>query len=109
MSDPKRQCVTCPWREGATTDAIPGYSRAQHEALRATIAKPGALPQLGPVRVMACHYSREGDDRICVGWAANQLHEGNNLALRLLARKDTRFHGLETVGPQRAHFEDTFE
>lgn len=109
MKDLKRQCKNCPWKVGASTDTIPGYSRAQHESLRATIAEPGALPTPGPVRVMSCHYSREGEDAVCVGWAVNQINEGNNLALRMVALRDTQFHHLETVGPQRERFEDTLK
>ena len=109
MKDLKRQCKNCPWKIGASTDKIPGYSRAQHEALICTIAEPSACARMGPIRMMACHDSKEGADRMCVGWAANQLGTGNNVALRLRAQRDDRLQGLQTVGPQRERFEDTLK
>jgi hypothetical protein len=45
----------------------------------------------------------------CVGWVANQLGPGNNLALRLRAMRDPEFANVRTVGPQRRRFEDTFD
>ena len=109
MANPKVQCKSCPWRRGATTDAIPGYVRQKHEALCDTIAQPGDLRGIGgTIRMMACHHSVEGDDHPCVGWVAHQLGEGNNIALRLASLTDTRLQGLRTVGPQRARFDETF-
>jgi hypothetical protein len=108
MDNPKVQCRTCSWRRGATTDAIPGYVREKHEALCDTIAQPGELRFGRGLRVMACHHSVEGEEHPCVGWAVQQLGEGNNLALRLAALTDPRLQGLRTVGPQRATFGETF-
>lgn len=112
MSDdrnPKRQCKGCPWRQGASTDKIPRYDRKQHLALRETIAEPGSLHGLGGgLRIMACHDSPENAPTVCVGWAVQQLGSGNNLALRFAALRDGRFHELETDGPQRERFEETF-
>lgn len=107
--NPKRQCKGCPWRQGASTDKIPRYDRKQHLALRETIAEPGSLNGIGGrLRVMACHDSPESEPTVCVGWAVHQLNEGNNLALRFAALRDERFQGLETDGPQRERFEETF-
>ena len=70
------QCKTCPWRVGASTSDIPGYSREKHEALRrTTIAIPGALV---PTHTMACHHSTDDAPVACVGWLHNQLGPGNN-------------------------------
>jgi hypothetical protein len=55
---------------------------------------------------MACHESRNGAEYACVGWVANQLGPGNNIALRLLAT-DGRFAKLRTIGPQHQRLEDT--
>lgn len=95
-----RQCKACPWKVGADTRDIPGYSKAQHRALKDTIAQPGSLAGLGGgLRVMACHDSTEDAPRECVGWVHNQLNGGNNLGLRLLAL-DGRFAAMRVEGPQ---------
>lgn len=103
----KRQCPTCPWKVGTDPDRdIPnGYSRELHAGLRCTIAEPGAL--LPSSSMMACHYSEPGAERVCVGWAVNQLGPGNNIALRLQAMRDERLHGLVVDGEQHERFEDT--
>ena len=109
MGDPKRQCKTCPWRAGATTDAIPRYDRAKHEALRDTIAEPGSMRGLGGARqMMACHHSADGAEHPCVGWVHHQIGAGNNIGLRLAVLVDPRLQGLQVDGPQRASFEETF-
>lgn len=107
---PRRQCKTCPWKEGGSCARIPGYRREKHEALDDTIATPGYPAGLrgGPLRIMACHYSTDEKPISCVGWVANQLGPGNNLALRLRAMRDPEFANVRTVGPQRRRFEDTF-
>lgn len=105
----KKQCDHCPWRVDVVPDRdIPnGYSRDKHCALRKTIAKPGEVRR-GPRTMMACHESPVGKERPCVGWAVNQLGPGNNIGLRLAVLSgDERFTDLETVGPQRATFDDT--
>jgi len=56
---------------------------------------------------MACHESAPGKEVVCVGWAVHQLGEGNNIALRLQAMRDTNLQKLRTVGPQHRRFEDT--
>lgn len=111
MSRPiARQCKTCPWRKGSKNSDIPGYCPAKHAKLRDTIAEPGCFEQAlkGELRLMSCHYSTEKAERMCVGWAANQLGEGNNIALRMKASRDgDKFPLLRTVGPQRANLEAT--
>lgn len=109
MSDKiRKQCKTCPWKEGADPYAIPNYSVNLAKALDATIAEPASPRGLGkPLRMMACHYSAEGKEFPCVGWLANQLGPGNNLALRVRALSDPSLSNFELDGPQRERFEDT--
>lgn len=106
---PRKQCKTCPWRVGADPHAIPnGYSPALHRGLANTIADPGSTQGLGaPIRLMACHYSKAGTELACVGWLANQLGSGNNMALRLRAMTGQIDTHYETEGEQYERFEDT--
>ena len=62
---PRRQCITCPWKVGADPNAIPGYSLTKHRALTSTIAEPGDIRMGGALRMMACHYSPEGNEKPC--------------------------------------------
>ena len=104
----RKQCKTCPWKVDADTANIPNYEVGLHQKLDATIAEPGSLRGLrGPQRAMACHYSTEGAEAPCVGWLANQLGPGNNIALRLRALTDPSLANFELDGPQRERFEDT--
>jgi hypothetical protein len=81
-----RQCPTCPWRVDCEplTD-IPNYVPELHHKLDHTIAEPGSLCGLGAktMHVMACHYSKPGEEFACAGWLHNQLGPGNNIAVRL--------------------------
>jgi len=99
-----------PLERGRVVSRIPGYRREKHEALDDTIATPSKPAGLlgGTLRIMACHYSTDEKPISCVGWVANQLGPGNNLALRLRALRDPEVANVRTVGPQRKHFEDTF-
>lgn len=84
-----KQCETCPWKVGADVNKIPNYVPALHEGLRDTIAK-SPMESMAPVlngqcvRMMACHYSKSGDEKPCAGWLYNQIGSGNNIGLRLL-------------------------
>ncbi len=104
-----KQCHACPWKKGTKpkTDIPGGYCEKKHAALKETIAEPHAFQFSGIIRMMACHESPVGREHPCVGWAANQLGPGNNLALRLLAIHRKCFDRLETVGPQHECLEDT--
>jgi hypothetical protein len=64
---------------------IPNYVPGLHHKLDNTIAEPGSLCGLGAktMRVMACHYSKPGEEFPCAGWLHNQLGPGNNIAVRL--------------------------
>jgi hypothetical protein len=102
-----KQCKACPWRKDVDPHEIPnGYSEDLHCGLENTIAEPGVIQLSGPLRIMACHESSVGKETPCVGWLANQLGPGNNIALRLWARKHLKSR-LELVGEQHECFEDT--
>ena len=104
-----KQCAKCPWRKSTDPHEIPnGYCEEKHLDLSKTIAEP-ALMQLGTLRLMACHDSPMGSERVCVGWLAQQLGPGNNIALRMAAFQG-RFGDLSTmelVGDQHERLEDT--
>ncbi len=102
-----KQCKACPWRKDVTPEKdIPGgYCSLKHKNLKSTIAEPGTFR--GDSTMMACHEAHVGAESPCVGWAHNQLGVGNNIALRMQAISDKRFHGMETVGEQHQRFEDT--
>lgn len=77
------QCKSCPWRVDCDplADIPNGYSVELHERLRGTIADPAMYQQ--QERMMACHYSKPGEEFACAGWLHNQLGSGNNIAVRL--------------------------
>lgn len=105
----RRQCAKCPWKVGVDPHEIPdGYCETKHRRLSGTIADPGSVAGLGGgLRIMACHETGGRRTLPCVGWLANQLGPGNNIALRMavaLGRVDANF---ETVGDQHERFEDT--
>lgn len=106
----RKQCEACPWKRSTRPERdIPGgYCAAKHAALKSTIARPGDVSEVGAsgIRMMACHEFPVGSEQPCVGWTIHQLNEGNNLALRFLAR-DGRFSGYRTVGAQHRRLEDT--
>lgn len=103
----RRQCAKCPWKVTTDPRTIPGgYSADKHRALARTIAPSGSF-QTGPIRVMACHESKIGAEVPCVGWVANQLGPGNNLALRLRACRDKSLLDFELDGEQHERFDQT--
>ena len=101
------QCKSCPWRVDCVPDEdIPnGYSRELHRGLACTI-RSGVDSMIGALRVMACHYSRPGDEFACAGWLANQLGPGNNIGVRLAVMRG-RLPVPNVDGPQHETFEDT--
>lgn len=102
--DRVKQCATCPWRVGASTDKIPGYDVAKHRALSDTIDQPFS----GTTRIMACHYGdpAEGEERACAGWLHNQYEAGNSLVQ--ISVRLGRLPSPVVSGPQRKQFADTF-
>lgn len=103
----RKQCKACPWRKDVVPgrDIPGGYCSTKHANLKDTIAD-GTVGFAGPLKVMACHETPKGKEKACVGWLANQLGPGNNIALRLVASSG-RFGRFETVGPQHQRFEET--
>lgn len=107
------QCKTCPWK--VTTDPtaeIPNYVPELARALTCTIAKSpmeSLFPVIGagaPMRMMACHYSKPGEEFPCAGWLEHQLGPGNNIAVRLLVAQG-RLPVPVTEGEQHERYEDT--
>ena len=105
------QCAKCPWKVGTNPNEIPhGYSLEKHRNLTNTIADPAdPLSTVGKpiLRVMACHHSMSEEPEYCVGWLANQLGEGNNVALRMKMREVDNIGELQLDGAQHKCFEDT--
>lgn len=100
------QCKACPWRKDVDPhrDIPGGYCATKHRNLRETIADG---PSLGrELKVMACHESKPGREFACVGWVANQLGPGNNIAVRLQVMAG-RIPPPRLVGEQHERFEDT--
>jgi len=103
-----KQCKGCPWKVTTDPHDIPGgYSVAKHKALARTIAKPGAIDLSQGLRSMACHESAPGREVHCVGWIANQIGPGNNIALRLHLRDCENASEIELDGVQHECFQDT--
>lgn len=103
----RKQCKKCPWKVDVDPNDIPnGYSVEKHRALAGTIAKPNDSPFVRELRVMACHESKTGKEIPCVGWVANQIGPGNNIALRLRVMSGAVAVPI-TVGEQHDRFEDT--
>ncbi len=103
-----RQCQSCPWRVDCDPlrDIPNGYGVDLHELLRGTISEPGVCSLNGAQRVMACHYSKLGEEFPCAGWLHHQLGVGNNIRLRLqVIAWDMPIP--EVVGEQHQNFEAT--
>lgn len=102
------QCRSCPWRVDCEPlcDIPNGYSVELHESLRGTIAEPGVVCLSGYKRVMACHYSKVGEEIPCAGWLYHQLGEGNNIWLRIEVMRE-RMPLPKVTGRQHRTFDDT--
>jgi hypothetical protein len=100
------QCKSCPWRVDCepARDIPYGYSCDLHERLRDTIATDTRISDV--LRIMACHYSKPGEEYACAGWLYNQLGAGNNITLRL-AVMSGRLAVPEVDGEQHATFDAT--
>ena len=81
-----------------------GYEVEKHQALRDTIAEPGALDFSKAISVMACHETHKAH---CIGWMAHQLGIGENLVLRLETMTCTNIEKMQIVGEQHPNFEST--
>lgn len=104
----RKQCKACPWRVDVVPEKdIPGgYSADKHCALKSTISD-GGLNLSQQLRIMACHETPIGKEKACVGWLANQLGIGNNIALRYAVAFGRLDADVETVGEQHERLEDT--
>ncbi len=102
------QCKACPWRVDVVPEKdIPnGYCEMKHKDLKNTIADGTGSLRPGPIRAMACHETKPGKDLMCVGWLANQLGPGNNIALRMRALAGD-LPSYTLVGEQHETFKDT--
>lgn len=106
MENKIKQCKSCPWRVDCVPDKdIPGYNCNLHKGLDKTI-RSGPESMLGPLRVMACHYSKGGKERYCAGWLHNQVGPGNNIGVRLHIMQGT-MPVPEVDGEQHETFQDT--
>jgi hypothetical protein len=84
-----------------------GYSVELHEDLRGTIAEPGACSLFQSTqRIMACHYSKVGEEFPCAGWLHHQIGAGNNVWLRIEVMRG-RMPVPEVLGEQHQSFDDT--
>lgn len=100
------QCAKCPWKVGVDPRTIPhGYDVLKHAALSQTIARDAHLSE--NMTMMACHESKLGKEKPCVGWLHNQLGIGNNVTLRFAVICGHVDADIEIVGPQHEKFEDT--
>jgi hypothetical protein len=83
--DEIHQCRSCPWRVDCQpiTD-IPNYVPEMHHKLDRTICSGLETLFQKERHIMACHYSKPGEEFPCAGWLSNQLGPGNNLGVRLL-------------------------
>ena len=109
MVGKRRQCAKCPWKVSTDPYDIPnGYCPTKHAALDNTIAEPASLRDLGgPLRMMTCHETVDGKELPCVGWLAQQLGPGNNIALRMAAMTGQIDTNFDLDGEQHERFEDT--
>jgi hypothetical protein len=96
-----KQCKTCPWRVGCDpVNDIPNYQIDLARRLKKTI---NGTPEDG---VMACHYSKPGEEIACAGWLYNQLGVGNNILVRLEVAQGT-LPVPEVFGPQHSTYDAT--
>lgn len=103
-----RQCAKCPWKVSTNPHEIPdGYTEQMHEALACTIADPDRVQLGGSMHAMACHESPPGEEAHCIGWLANQLGPGNNIAMRLQMMSCENGRHIQLDGEQHERFEDT--
>ena len=104
------QCAKCPWKVDTDPYEIPnGYCEVKHKNLAETIARDTSFSFGRPLKIMACHHSKDTDKNAehCVGWLNNQLGVGNNIGLRLSMLQCENIKDLQIVGEQHETFEDT--
>lgn len=89
-------CPTCPWRIGATAEAIPNFSVEKARNLRCTVGEGDDFRT-----IMACHMSTPEHERHCGGYVAVEGY--TNLAVRI-----GLMEGRITM-PEREGLVDSFE
>ena len=101
------QCRSCPWRVACVPDKdIPRYDRELAKGLTRTIQSGIASMFQKERHVMACHYSKPGEEFACAGWLHNQIGVGNNLGVRIAVM--TGHHPVPVIdGDQHESYEDT--
>lgn len=101
------QCKSCPWRVDCVPDKdIPRYKEALHHSLAKTIQSGLESMSCSTRHIMACHYSKPGEEIHCAGWLHNQLGPGNNIGVRLSVMSGSM--PVPVVdGKQHERFEDT--
>lgn len=99
------QCKNCPWKVSADLSKIPNYDRQQHLDLNVCIPEHEYDMQFRPI--MSCHNSTDTKPEPCIGFLYNQLNIGNNIPLRLRARKIVGIENIVVVGEQLETFEET--
>ena len=106
-----QQCKTCPWKKSSKVADIPNYNCSLHKSLIDTIADDeGNLSKIGQqIKIMACHYSKDGAEKECVGWLNNQLGAGNNIPLRMRMMHCSNITDIKLDGLQKETFEETFQ
>jgi hypothetical protein len=101
-----KQCKSCPWRVGCEPMRdIPNYDPELARGLKRTI-QSGLSSISDCIRIMACHYSKPGEELACAGWLHNQLGPGNNLGVRLRVMVG-QLPVPEVDGEQHENYEDT--
>lgn len=75
-------CLSCPWRRSNPTDGsgIPNFDIGLMRRLRNTVAQ-----QDGFRTIMACHHSKPGEERACLGYVAVEGHR--NLHVRIMGMR----------------------
>jgi hypothetical protein len=104
------QCDKCPWKVDTNPHEIPdGYCELKHKNLEDTIAKDTYFSFNQPLKVMACHHSKDTNENAehCVGWLNNQLGIGNNIGLRISMMNCKNIKDLTIIGEQHDRFQDT--
>lgn len=74
LSGSGRPCPGCPWRKGATTDAIPDFSTKMALDLVHTTGSG-----YGFYTIMACHHSPVGEEFSCAGYLAAEGEKNVNV------------------------------
>lgn len=80
-------CKTCPWRKSSRVGGadIPYFNLDDMRGLVNSFPPEGSKAD-GFFPIMACHHSREGADKPCIGYVNNIGFD--NIAVRMLQSRD---------------------